>query len=233
MVKHTSVPHHHVKTFLTGNAAAMLALVLATSVPMPVSASAGVEGPPTEAASAPLYEIAVDRMALVQEALEEYRRIHGRYPATEDWYLKPNPLEGLLPPTFLFDPWQKPLRYMGVVQDGVVVDYCLETEENGITSPINPKPIRLRPTPVKILVPTAGTRVLVHLENGEALGDARFQVLHRDRGVSVAWFLDGEKIATTQDQHLVTARVGPGGHNLLVVDQSGFSDLVVFRVAKE
>lgn len=237
MVEHTFVPRHHVRTFLTRNAAAMLALVLASTVLQPTRASGGVEvkAKPQEAQEVTLQELAIDRMGVVQQALEEFKRVHRRYPSTEEWYLGVHPLADFVPRTYLFDSWKRPLRYMGVVQDGSVTNYRLETNDGPIkyVCPFDQEQHRFfGSSPLTILVPKDGARLRSGLLGSDARAETRLRANHTKTGVSVAWFLDGEKIATTHDSHEVTTRVSPGSHHLLIVDDRGYSDNASFSVTK-
>jgi hypothetical protein len=232
MVAHTFVPRHHVPTFLSRNAAAMLAVVLATTVLQPTRAAGGVEAgyETTAAAEVSPEDMAVDRLGVVQYALEEYRRANGAYPTTDLWYLSDHPLEGFVPRTYLFDNRLRPLRYMGVVKDGVIVGYRLGTVTDSTDCPFDPEEHRFRDnTPVRIIAPENRSRIHLVRSGDGASGDTRLRARCRGSGTSLVWYLDGEEIATTTDSHRVDIGIEPGAHSLLVVDSRGYSDSALFH----
>jgi len=87
-------------------------------------------------------------------------------------------------------------------------------------------------SPLTILVPRDGSRLQQIRSDDDARAEAQLRAIHTKTSVSVAWFLDGEKIATTHDSHEVTTRVSPGSHHLLIVDDRGYSDNASFSVTK-
>jgi membrane carboxypeptidase/penicillin-binding protein PbpC len=208
----------------------MLALVLASTVLQPTKAAGGVEVEPEET-QVTLEEITVDRMGVVQQALEMYKQVRGQYPSTEEWYLSVHPLKGFVPRTYLFDSSKRPLRYMGELQDGSVVNYRLETHDGRYVCPFNKEQHRFfGSSPLTILVPTDGTRLRKTQPGDDARAEVQLRAIHTQMGVSVAWYLDGEKIETTQDSHEVITRISSGGHHLLVVDDRGYSDHAFFSL---
>jgi len=126
MIGNTFVPRHHVATFLKAGSAAMLALVLGTSVIIPTYAAG--QGERIEDAQAYHAELAQARMASIQTALEQYRLNHGSYPTTEAWLRESNPLDGYIALMDLQDPWKRRFHYEEVVNEaGKVVNYLLES----------------------------------------------------------------------------------------------------------
>ncbi len=79
MIQNTFVPKQQIKAFLTQKAPAMLALVLASTV---ILTGSGVQKGIT-ADEIIEYEIedATEKMAIIQNALEQYRNEHGGYPS--------------------------------------------------------------------------------------------------------------------------------------------------------
>lgn len=127
MMQNTFVPKHHVKTFLTSSAAAMLALVL-TSTALVSSSAAGTKG---EEAEAIMYEdhfqVAEERMGVVQDALEQYKRDYGTYLSTEEWISASNPLDEYITHSYLYDPWKRKFHYEAVLEEDRIVSYRLES----------------------------------------------------------------------------------------------------------
>ena len=126
MIANTRVPKQQVKTFRTAKTAAVLALVLSSTVVMPTLASAGIEVSPSPGIEQA--ELAKERMAAVQEALEQYRKDHGTYPSTEEWLIQNNPLDAYIVLSYIQDPWKRKFHYQGVKdQAGEVMNYRLES----------------------------------------------------------------------------------------------------------
>ena len=75
MINSTFVPKHHVKTFLTAKTAAMLVLVMASTVLVPTYGH-GTKGETVEPLEeqASLFQLTQERMAAVQDALEQDRK---------------------------------------------------------------------------------------------------------------------------------------------------------------
>jgi hypothetical protein len=126
MIDRTFVPKHHVNTFLTAKTAAMIALVLASTVVVPsYGATRGVREKIETQES--LYQLVEERMAAVQNALEQYWYDHGTYPSTEAWLENDNPLSDYVGTSYLYDPWNRKLHYEAVVENKVIVSYKLES----------------------------------------------------------------------------------------------------------
>jgi hypothetical protein len=144
MIQNTFVPKQQIKAFLTQKAPAMLALVLASTV---ILTGSGVQKGIT-ADEIIEYEIedATEKMAIIQDALVQYRNEHGGYPSTEQWLAATNPLEKYIEITYLFDPWKRKFHYEGVKDDaGTVTGYRLESlgsdtedPQDNISCPIEP-----------------------------------------------------------------------------------------------
>lgn len=127
MIQNTFVPKHHVKTFLTAKTAAMLALILASTVLVP-SYAGGTKG--VEAEDIIRYDyiqVAEERMGTVQDALEQYKLDHGTYPSTEWWLKDDNPLSEYIPLSYLYDPWKQKFHYEAVIEKDKIVSYKLES----------------------------------------------------------------------------------------------------------
>ncbi len=125
MITNIHVPKQHIKTFRTGKITAILALVLSTTVVMPALAAGGIEELPSQGIEQE--ELARNRMAAVQEALEAYRKEHGTYPETRTWYEIPGPLAEYFPLSEIYDPWKRRFHYNAVKEKGEIVNYKLES----------------------------------------------------------------------------------------------------------
>ena len=127
MVKNIFVPKHHVKTFATSNVAAMLALVLASTALIPTHAGAergnGAEAIEYEDD----FQVAEEKMGVIQEVLEQYKLDHGTYLSTEEWLSESNPFDKYLPHSYLYDPWERKFHYEAVLEEDRIVSYKLES----------------------------------------------------------------------------------------------------------
>jgi len=111
MIARTFVPRHHVRSFLTQNAPALLLLVIASTVALEVDAGGSKGETVTASSSESMRDEAVSKMGVVQAALEQYRKEHDSYPTTEQWLTVTNPLEGYIETSYLFDPWKRKFHY--------------------------------------------------------------------------------------------------------------------------
>ena len=125
MIASTSVPKQHVKTFRTARTAAVLLLLLSSTVVMASGQTEGVE--PMPAWEVEQIELTEAKMFAVQGALEAYRKDYGRYPETERWLDTPGPLAEYLPNSDLFDSWKRKFHYEAVIEGGEIVNYKLES----------------------------------------------------------------------------------------------------------
>lgn len=234
-VLHTAIPVEHVPLIRSARTSAALAMALAFIATAPVAASAGqMESPAVIEESV---QVVVDRLRALQEGLDNYREAHGEYPSTLQWLTSDHPLEGWVPRAYLFDPWYRPFRYEGVISGGQVVGYRLQSlgpdpddPDDNVPPPIDPdRHSFLRPNPVVITVPGAGTAIDVPgFPVGEAI-DAT--ATHSDEGAELVWLLDRVVVARTTAPHRMTVVADAGMHELVVQDDDGNSDFVVFEVA--
>jgi type II secretion system (T2SS) protein G len=125
MIASTRVPRQHVKTFRTARTAAVLLLLLSSTVVMGSGQTEGAE--PMPAMEMEQVEVAEAKMSAVQDALEAYRIDYGRYPETERWLDTPGPLAEYLSNSDLFDPWKRKFHYEAVMEGGEIVNYRLES----------------------------------------------------------------------------------------------------------
>lgn len=145
MIRNTFVPRHHVRSFLTQKAPALLMLLLASTVGYEAAASAGIES--RSVASPRIKADSAEKLAVVQRALEQYRKEYGGYPSTNAWLGVTNPLAGYVEVSYLFDPWGRKLHYEGVTDaSGEVSNYRLESlgwyshdPSDNIPCPIDPE----------------------------------------------------------------------------------------------
>lgn len=235
MIDKAFVPRQHVSTFLTQSAAAMLAVVLSTTVIVETHAGTGVT-PEMEMA---VEEIAADDLCLLQTALEAYRLEYGRYPTTREWYLDENPLKDLIEPHRLFDFEGDRFRYRGEVAGEVVVGYRLGTvNAEHVDCPDNPEihrfvgSNRIRITaPLRELPLWASVRL--PLEEGETAAPITFRTEHDDPLAVVTWYWDRKLIGSTRVAHEIRPVVVVGSHELFVVDGDGYADYLRVQVEGE
>ncbi|MCK5198184.1 MAG: type II secretion system protein GspG [Spirochaetales bacterium] len=100
-------------------------LLLSSTVIIPAGGTKGEEAEPFQGIEQE--ELAIDRMATVQEALEAYKKEYGRYPETKEWLDNQGLLAEYLPHSDLFDPWKRKFHYEAVMKDGEIVNYKLES----------------------------------------------------------------------------------------------------------
>jgi hypothetical protein len=167
MIVRTFVPKHHTNTFLTAKTAAMLALVLASTVADPSYAkSMGItaedeqnkssillptsDNIPKADQSKPqpesLRQLTKDSMRKVQNALEQYKNDHGAYPSTELWLNADNPLSEYVLTYDVYDAWDRKFHYEAVIGSDKILNYKLESlgkninkSRDNIPCPINTK----------------------------------------------------------------------------------------------
>jgi hypothetical protein len=147
MIDSTSVPARFVPLIRASRTAAALTAIVAMTVgsiaaPANPTAEGDLAGPldysnPTEGAT--------EQMYVIQEALDWYYQDHDTYPTTEEWLRNDNPLEDYAERIWLFDPWYNKLHYEGVVENGVVVNYRLESLGAGVDSPDDNIPCPVEP----------------------------------------------------------------------------------------
>jgi hypothetical protein len=137
MIERTFVPKHHARTFLTARTAAMIALVLSSAVVQPSisAATKGIRAAPEAQDS--LYQLTIERMTAVQNALDQYKNDHGAYPSTDSWLNTDNPLSEYLLTSNLYDPWNRKLHYEAVLENEIIVSYKLESFGKNINSGID------------------------------------------------------------------------------------------------
>jgi len=239
MIDNTRVPKQHVKTFRTARTAAVLALVLSSTVVMPTLASAGIEESPSQGIEQ--VELAKERMTAVQEALEAFRKEHGRYPETKEWFEIPNPLAEYIPTSVFYDPWKRRFHYKAVKEGGKIVNYTLESLgldveslHDNIPCPIATDEHRFTGvSPIKILFPLEGYTITINGKPGGSDGAVQFQAEHENEKVLVDWYLNGVIVGSTVKTHNLKLELGLGKHILLLVYENEDSAIIHFSVAEQ
>ena len=241
MVESSFVPKHHVSTFLNAKAAAMLSLILATSVLIPGHTTTGIEATPEpdQEQLESKEQLVEERMAIIQEALEQYKSDYGVYPSTLAW-VTGNPLDEYIEPIHFYDPWYRKFHYRGVVdENGITSNYWLKCLGQDVESPLDDihSPIDTAihkfsgDNPLQIAYPSPN--LILHLptpDNSPILLIAQ----HRALEVSLDWYLDGKKIGSTSGEHALALPDGStaGKHLLSVFDEEGNHNSVVFHVRR-
>jgi membrane carboxypeptidase/penicillin-binding protein PbpC len=229
VIDNTPVPKQHVQTFRTAKKAAVLVLLLGTTVIVPPVTAAGVAEAPTF--STEQYELASERMAAVQRALEAYKTDHGRYPSTEEWLETLSPLAAYLPNSDLYDPWHRKFHYEDFKEGGKIVNYRLESIGLDINSPIDNIPcpkdtvqhLFLEESPINILYPSRDQVIRTELQ-------IEFRAEHQNSKVLIDWYLDGDKVGQTVGNNVLSVEVKSGEHTLLLVDENDYSTSANFTV---
>lgn len=239
MIANTRVPKQHVKTFQTARTAALLALVLSCTAVMPTLAAGGIEESPSQGIQQ--VELAKERMTAVQEALEAFRKEHGRYPETKEWLEMPNPLTAYIPLSVFYDPWKRRFHYKAVKEGGKIVNYTLESLgldveslHDNIPCPIAADEHRFTGvSPIKILYPLAGYTITINGKPGGSDGVVQFQAEHANEKVLVDWYLNGVKVGSTVKTHNLKLELGLGKHILILVDENEDNASIHFSVAEQ
>jgi membrane carboxypeptidase/penicillin-binding protein PbpC len=226
MVDHTSIPRQQVAVFRTAKTAAALVLALASTLVAPAFASAGMESYP--AANSEQNNLARQRMAAVQAALEQFRKDRGRYPLTSEWLEMPELVARYFSPADLYDPWKRKLHYQGIKEQGRVAGYKLESlglnEQSygdNIPCPIDATKHWFSSSwPLWIEYPQAGSRIAVAAAPEKSGASIQLRAEHENRNVVVTWYLDGARVGATLRTHVLKVAVGFGEHVLLVADEN-------------
>ena len=243
MIENTFVPKHHVKTFLTAKTAAMLALILASTVIAPTYlSSAGVQ---EETETVEEIYLAEERMRAIQDALEQYKLDYGTYPSTEEWLSVSNPLEDYIPLSNIYDPWKRKFYYRTIKKDGQIVNYTLESlGENGRSYHDNvPCPIDtdihsdFKNNPLQIQFPLENDIIQISKKEDGPDSTVVLQAVHEIGNVDIAWYIDGEKIGSTLENHSLeytipeTLSIGP--HHLFLIDKFENNVAIHFYIERE
>lgn len=231
IINNTPVPKQYENTFRTAQKAAVLVLLLGTTAVIPSVTATGVEEGPTF--STEQFDVARERMAAVQNALEVYKAEKGRYPSTQEWLDEINPLSAYLPNSDLYDPWHRKFHYEDFKEGGTIVNYRLESFGLDINSPVDNIPcpaetaahIFLEDPPMKIVYPGRD-----HIVNAGSANE--LQAEHLNPKVLVDWYLDDQKVGQTAGSNVVPIELKPGKHTLRLVDENNYSTSITFIVAE-
>lgn len=244
MINSTFVPKHHVKTFLTAKTAAMIALVLASIVTVPAhaggNATKGVEAEPAEE-QATIFQITEERMAEVQEAMEQYKHDHGIYPSTEEWLKTQNPLSDYILTSYMYDLWGRKFHYAAVMENGKIVNYKLESYGKDVKSHYDniPCPIDTEKhqfsgeNPIQITLPQHDETIGINIKEDGAKQTVVLQAAHESDNVNIDWYIDGTKIGSTFEEHSLPVKLESGEHLLYLIDEYENNISVSFYVRVE
>jgi len=243
MIENTFVPKHHVKTFLTAKTAAMLALILASAVIAPTYlSSAGVE---EETETVEEIYLAEERMRAIQDALEQYKLDNGTYPSTEEWLSVSNPLEDYIPLSNLYDPWKRKFYYRTIKRDGHIVTYTLESlgesersYHDNIPCPIDTDiHSYFKDNPLQIQFPLENDIIKISKKEDGSDNTVVLQAIHEIDNVAIVWYIDGEKIGSTLDNHSLSYTIPDtlalGQHHLFVIDKFENNVATHFYIERE
>jgi len=239
-INHTRVPAEHAQLFRSARTATALAVALTLTIGVPSFATAGMEEVPYEIEN--WDEVAIERMAAIQKALEDYRGAHGDYPSTLAWITEDNPLEGLVPRTYVFDPYYQRFHYEAILEDGKYANYRLEMIDlEGLTAagyvrcPVDPdRHSFVHPNPVTITYPRPEQLVYAAAVVGEPIEAVlNVQAQHESPNATLSWHIDGKLVGKTDGTHDLSVTVSAGVHELICSDETGNSATVVFSVVEE
>ncbi|MBT3272187.1 MAG: hypothetical protein HN368_03455 [Spirochaetales bacterium] len=243
MIDFIDVPKHHVNTFMGSKAAAMLAIVIATSFVQPPFAWSGgarEENSVSPIAVAQLY--AQLDLQSVQEALLSYAiENNGSFPSTLQWLLD-GPLESFVKTDVPYYEWHLQYRYMGISRtDMSAENYALIRNDgpltafesgNGIGPPIETeKHAFWHPNPVAIIFPKDNDNIFI---KGQTVEKIVMNASHENNDAALEWYLDGERIADTRGIHAIPlpGKITMGKHYLFVIDADDNYSGVVFGVKR-
>ncbi len=242
MINSTFVPKHHVKTFLTAKTAAMFVLVLTSTVLVPSYdlLSTGIPEEPLEEQTS-LHQVTQERMAAVQDALEQYKFDHDTYPSTEEWLKNQNPLNDYIITSYMYDPWNQKFNYSAVIENGKIVNYKLESlgEELGIHYDNIPCPIDidkhrfLGKNPIQITFPQHDETIGINIKKDVLKQNVVLQAAHESDNVNIDWYIDGTKIGSTFEEHSLPVKLESGEHLLYLIDEYENNISVSFYVRVE
>jgi len=244
MIKNTFVPKHHVKTFLTAKTAAMITLILASTVLVPSYAGGtkGVEAEPLEAkVESSLFQLTKERMAAIQDALEQYKHDHGTYPSTEEWLKTQNTLSDYITTSYLYDPWNQKFHYEVVMEKGKIVNYKLEClgediqeSYDNIPCPIDTDKHRFfGKNPIQITFPQHDETIGTNIKEDGIKKTVALQAAHESDNVNIDWYIDGTKIGSTFEEHSLPVKLESGEHLLYLIDEYENNISVSFYVRVE
>lgn len=241
MVESSFVPKHHISTFMSARAAAMLSLILATSVLIPGHTTTGIEATPEpdQEQLESKEHLVEEKLMIIQEALGQYKTDYGVYPSTLAW-VTGNPLEEYIEAAHLYDPWYRKFHYRGVVdENGIISNYWLKCLGQDLESPLDDIHSPIDTTihkfsgenPLHIAYPLSNLILYLPTPNNSPI---LLVAQHRSSEVSLDWYLDGKKIGSTSEEHALALPDGSasGKHILVVIDEEGNHNSVKFIIRR-
>jgi len=244
MIDRTKIPARYVPMLRTAEKAAALAAIIACCVSVPSLGGAYGSQPEGEMAD-PLAisdpeESTIERMYVIQDALEYYRSDNGTYPSTDEWLRDDGAFADYVQRALLFDPWYERFHYQGLTEQGVVMNYLLESTGEDLASPHDNIPCPMDPAkhnfggpnPVVITVPLDGESFTDR--SGETVDAALIEcdATHENPRVVVTWLLDGKEVGTTIGDHHLEVEIPIGDHELVARDENGHEQSVSVTVVR-
>ena len=242
MIDRTKIPARYVPLLQTAGKAATLAAIIACCVSVPSLAAGGQED---GAMVDPLqisdpWESSVERMYVIQDALWYYHRDNGAYPSTDEWLRDEGTFADYVQWALLFDPWHERFRYQGLTEQGVVLNYRLESTGEDLASPHDNIPCPIDPAmhgfggpnPIVINAPQDGESIQNQSSATDDSAELECGASHDNPRVVVTWLLDGLEVGTTIGDHVVQIEVRAGDHELVVRDENGHEQSVAFTVVQ-
>jgi len=83
---------------------------------------------------------------------------------------------------------------------------------------------------MSLIYPKANARILIPRELDGRMGQAVFELAHRNPEVTVHWHVDEKYVGTTRGKHFLPLYASAGRHMLTLVDENGVSLQVSFEV---
>jgi len=232
-IENIRIPARLTPIYRTAKTAASLLAIVAFSALTPnIAATAGCVEAPLEVDDA--LGATVERLHLIQDALERYREVNGQYPTTEQWEEQSSMLE-FVSRANLYDPWYNAFEYEGEVENAKVVNYLLRSRGgtgdlfDDIPCPVDPAKHAFGPlleAEFPAPKPTENTRF--QLASGE---DAEFilSVVIPNPDGTLLWVLDGNEIEATTGEHAITVPLALGEHVVRVVAEDGRTAARIFE----
>lgn len=100
-----------------------------------------------EAIEVPIEKIDINiiNMNNIQFALEEYKKDNETYPSTELWESEINPILEYIQTHYLYDPWGRKYHYEAVIENGIIINYLLESYGADLENPDDNIPCAINP----------------------------------------------------------------------------------------
>jgi penicillin-binding protein 1C len=85
-------------------------------------------------------------------------------------------------------------------------------------------------SPVSITYPLEGSKIFLPKDFGEIRQKIVLQAAHASYGTTIFWYLNKKYLGQTDKSHEIAVTIEQGKHSLQIVDESGYSEKVVFEV---